>query len=131
MPGSLPPGRRILLVEDDAPNADLACIALRAAGWEVEWVAAGEAAIERALAGGWSAVVLDVLLPGLDGLEVARRLRADPAGRSLPILALSALASAGDRAAADAAGVDAYLTKPYRRQDLVDAVATLVARRGE
>lgn len=128
MLGSPPPAPRVLLVEDDEHNAEIARVVLVNAGYEVTWVDAGEAALAAASAGGWAAIVLDMHLPGLDGLDVSRRLRADATQFRVPILGVSALASPADQEAALAAGIDVYLTKPYRRQALLDALTEAIAR---
>ncbi len=127
--GSPPTAPRILLVEDDEHNAEIARVALVNAGFVVTWVDAGEAALACAREGGWAAIVLDMHLPDLDGLGVSRALRADATHSDVPILGVSALASTADRAAASAAGIDVYLTKPYRRQELLDALTEAIARR--
>ena len=119
---------RILVVEDDPSNADMVRLSLAHAGFTVGLARTGAEALSLA-AEGWDAVVLDLHLPGLDGFEVARRLRAMPATQALPMLAVTALSGESDRQAAVAAGVDVYVTKPYARQELIAALqAALDAR---
>jgi DNA-binding response OmpR family regulator len=126
-----PSSRRILLVEDDPHNADIARIVLRNAGWDVTWVARGDEAAAVAAEGPWAAIVVDLLLPGQDGRELIARLRSNAAFAAVPILCVSALAATSDQAEALAAGADGYLTKPYRVRDLLDALtAAIQARRG-
>jgi len=103
---------RILLVEDDEHLAEGLAFNLRNAGYEVEIVETGEEAL--AAAGGdapHDVILLDVMLPGMDGVEVARRLR--KAGNTLPILMITARASADDKIEGLDAGADDYITKPF------------------
>lgn len=123
--GDTPATTRILVVEDDASNADMVRLSLAHAGYVVGVAGSGDEALARA-AEGWDAVVLDLHLPGLDGFEVARRLRAAPATAGLPVLAVTALSAESDRRAAAAAGVDGYVTKPYRRQELIAELRALL-----
>jgi CheY-like chemotaxis protein len=74
-------------------------------------------------------VIMDVEMPGMDGLEAARRIRAGEAARDVPILALTANARAEDYAECLAAGMNGHLSKPFDRQDLDEAIASLTARR--
>jgi CheY-like chemotaxis protein len=76
-------------------------------------------------------MVLDVQMPGLDGLEVARQVRADPALAAIPIIALTALAMPGDRERCLAAGANAYETKPVSLPKLLGRISALIARGGE
>jgi CheY-like chemotaxis protein len=78
--------------------------------------------VEFAAAGSWDAILMDCQLPGLDGLEATRRIRVQRAGRPLPIIALTANASARDRADCLAAGMDDFLTKPLRVELLAAAL---------
>ena len=125
-----PPGTRVLLVEDNATQAELFAEALGAAGFRVEAARNGLEALERAAEIGPDVVVMDVQMPGMDGLEATRRLRATPALRETPVLALTALVMPGDRERCRAAGVDEYLAKPVPLAELVAAVSRL-ARRGK
>ena len=109
---SLAPGSgRILLVEDDADNRTILSEFLEAQGFDVESVATGREALDRAEGNVHDLVILDIQLPGMDGLEVLRELRASSAS-GLPVLALTALAMVGDRDRILAAGADSYMTKP-------------------
>ncbi|BDU74223.1 ATP-binding protein [Mesoterricola silvestris] len=118
-------GRRILLVEDNALNRELAEGLLREAGAEVDPAATGEEALDRARVAPYDAVLMDLHLPGLDGLETARRLGA--LGLGLPILAMTAEAGARERCLE--AGMAACLPKPIEARALVEALA-LRARPG-
>jgi two-component system cell cycle response regulator DivK len=102
---------RILLVEDDPQNMYLARFLLERAGYEVESVTDGATAVHRALDGESQLVLMDILLPELDGLEATRRIRARVA-RPVIIVALTALSMKGDKEAILDAGCDGYISKP-------------------
>ncbi len=119
---------RILLVEDDVKLARFLTRALSEEGYVVEACAKGSEAVSRALAGAYELVVLDWMLPELDGLEACRRLRA--AGARVPVLMLSARADVGQRVTALDAGADDYLTKPFHLEELLARVRAAV-RRGD
>ncbi len=117
--------KRVLLAEDEPNIAELLRFLLGRAGFEVETETNGSAALASALASPPAVVILDVMLPGLDGLEVLRRLRADPRGRSTRIVVLTAKGQRADRQAALDGGADAFITKPFSNADLVAAVRRL------
>jgi two-component system cell cycle response regulator DivK len=117
-------GRRILLVEDNPLNRELLETVLVRAGYEVLVAPDGESALAAAHATHPDLILMDLELPGLDGLEATRRLKADPATRGIPILALTAYAMRGDEERARRAGCDGYLTKPINRRTLLDAIAS-------
>lgn len=119
---------RILLVEDNAANLRLARDVLRKAGHDVSEARDGDAALRLARAELPDLVVMDVQLPGRDGLSVTQELRADPRTAAVPILALTALAMVGDRERILAAGCDGYLAKPFRYRTLIAEVERLGAR---
>lgn len=119
---------RILLIEDDEELAAAIADELGSHGHEVEHVADGQAALLRARDGGFALLVLDRLLPGLDGLEILQRLR--DAGSLIPVLVLSALSAVDDRVSGLKAGGDDYLTKPFAMPELVARVEALLRRPG-
>lgn len=116
---------RILLIEDNPANLDLMSYLLGAFGYGVVTAADGPAGLAAARAGGFDLVLCDVQLPGIDGYEIARRLKADPdpAVRAVPLVAVTALAMVGDRDKVLAAGFDHYLTKPIDPEGFVARVA--------
>jgi len=122
------PFARLLLVEDSEASQLVAAAILRKAGYEVDLARDGETAVEAAASGSYDAVLMDVRMPGLDGYEATRRIRAlgGVAGR-VRILALTASAMPGDVQRSLAAGMDAHLTKPVDRAGLLGAVAALLA----
>lgn len=119
-------GHRILVAEDNAAISDVVTTALEYQGHGVVHVADGFEALSSALAHPAHLIVLDVMLPGIDGLEVCRRLRAT--GSPTPILFLTALAEPEDRIRGFATGGDDYLTKPFTVDELVFRVAAILRR---
>jgi CheY-like chemotaxis protein len=117
-------GARILVVDDNAANLDLMLYLLRAFGHEPRGVCDGLAALEAARAGEFALVITDVLMPGIDGYELARRLKSDASLASTPLIAVTALAMPGDRERIDAAGFDGYIAKPIEPQTFVAQVET-------
>jgi DNA-binding response OmpR family regulator len=115
----------VLLVEDDAAIAEPLARALRRAGHDVDAVADGEAAAARGMSGVHDLVILDLGLPGLDGLEVCRRIRAV---RAVPILILTARAEEIDAIVGLDSGADDYQAKPFRRDELLARVRALLRR---
>jgi two-component system OmpR family response regulator len=118
---------RILIVEDEPKMAALVARALREEGHAADVAAQGEDALWMAQAAPYDAIVLDVMLPGVDGFEVLRRLRAD--GVWTPVLMLTARDAVGDRVGGLDAGADDYLTKPFSFAELF-ARLRAIARRG-
>jgi two-component system OmpR family response regulator len=118
---------RILIVEDEPKMAALVARALREEGHAADIAAQGEDALWMAQAAPYDAVVLDVMLPGLDGFEVLRRLRAD--GVWTPVLMLTARDAVADRVGGLDSGADDYLTKPFSFAELF-ARLRAIARRG-
>jgi two-component system cell cycle response regulator DivK len=119
---------KILVVEDNPSNAKLAVFVLTRAGHEVQCVPDAEEGLRIAQAERPDLVIMDVQLPGIDGLEATRRLRADPATQSLRVLALTAFAMKGDEQKIIDAGCDDYLAKPYQYSDLLQRVEALLAK---
>jgi two-component system OmpR family response regulator len=122
----MPPTRHLLIVEDDAHIAELISLHLRDEGYDVVHVADGLAAAERLEREHWDAVVLDLMLPGIDGLEVCRRARALP--RYTPIIMTSARSSEVHRILGLELGADDYLAKPFSVLELVARVRALLRR---
>jgi DNA-binding response OmpR family regulator len=117
--------KRVLLAEDEPNIAELLRFLLARAGFDVQTESDGEAALAAALASPPSVVILDVMLPGLDGLEVLRRLRLDPRGRGLRTIVLTAKGQRADRKAAIDGGADLFITKPFSNDELIAAVRLL------
>jgi len=117
----------ILVVEDEQAIADLVRAYLRRDGFDVVWARTGEQALEELSRHPVRLVVLDIGLPGIDGLEVCRRLRART---GIPILILSARDEEVDRVAGLEAGADDYVTKPFSPRELVARVKAILRRAG-
>ncbi|NYI06131.1 response regulator transcription factor [Allostreptomyces psammosilenae] len=117
---------RVLLAEDDAAISDPLARALRREGYEVEVRQDGPSALEHATTAGVDLIVLDLGLPGMDGLEVCRRIRAH--GLGCPVLVLTARADEVDTVVGLDAGADDYVTKPFRLAELLARVRALLRR---
>jgi len=120
---------KILVVEDNPANLRLAEFVLRKAGHEVLKASDAPSGIELAQRERPALVLMDIQLPGMDGLAATRVLKSDPALRDIRVLALTAFAMKGDEEKMIAAGCDGYLAKPFAYQDLLDAVACQLAAR--
>lgn len=123
---AVPARPRVLLAEDEAVIREGLAALLSRAGLDVRTVADGDAALAAVLADEPAVVVLDVLMPALDGREVLRRLRS--AGRRVPVLLLTQVGGSGERALALEEGADDYLNKPFDPAELVARVRALLRR---
>jgi two-component system, OmpR family, response regulator RegX3 len=117
---------RILLVEDEPAIAEAVSYALRDAGYDVDHTSDGSEALSAAREEHYDLMVLDLLLPGIPGLDVCRTLRAES---DLPIVMLTARDAVGERVAGLDAGADDYVTKPFSVAELVSRVRALLRRR--
>ncbi|PZF91850.1 response regulator transcription factor [Micromonospora deserti] len=121
--------QRVLVVDDDRTVSDVVCRYLEHAGYQVAHVGDGAAALAAVAAERPHLVVLDLMLPVLDGLEVCRRLRARPDG--VPIIMLTARGDEADRILGLQLGADDYLGKPFSPRELVLRVGSVLRRAGE
>ncbi|HYN75436.1 MAG TPA: response regulator transcription factor [Candidatus Limnocylindria bacterium] len=119
---------RVLVVDDEPALTDLLSMALRYEGWEIRTASDGASAVQVAREFRPDAVVLDIMLPDLDGLEVMRRMRADQT--ELPVVFLTAKDAVEDRVAGLTAGGDDYVTKPFSLEELVARLRGLIRRTG-
>lgn len=117
--------KHVLLAEDDANIAESITFLLERAGFEVTVESDGRKALEAVMAQAPDVLVLDVMLPGLDGYEILRTVRADRRGESLPVLMLTAKGQREDREMALKCGADLFITKPFSNAEIVAAVRTL------
>lgn len=117
---------RIVIADDDADIRELVVFKLRHAGHEVLPVADGTAAVEACLADRPDLVILDVMMPGMSGLEAARVLRAEPAMNGVPIIMLTARAQESDIEQGFEAGADDYVVKPFSPRELAVRVAAVL-----
>jgi DNA-binding response OmpR family regulator len=118
----------ILVAEDDADIAGLVRHYLEKDGFAVAVLDSGRDVVSRMRAAPADLLVLDLMLPGVDGLTICRALRADPATAAIPIIMLTARASESDRIAGLELGADDYLTKPFSPKELVLRVRALLRR---
>ena len=114
----------ILLVEDEVRVADFIRRGLAADGWSVDHVSTGEDALEQATSNGYDVILLDLMLPGIQGKDVCRKLRAR--STKTPILMLTARGQSRDRDEAERAGVSRFMTKPFSNTEVLTAVRDLV-----
>jgi len=119
---------QILVAEDDRDIAELIAHYLQRAGWSTHIAASGDAALAYARRHPVDVVILDLMLPGLSGLEVCRALRGDPATASLPIIMVTARADERDRIDGLETGADDYVAKPFSPNELVARVRALLRR---
>src|SRR5476649_2152675 len=119
--------KRILIVEDDMPIADLLRLHLKDEGYQVTHCADGNEGLAQLRAGGWDALILDLMLPGVDGLEICRQARAMPT--YTPIIITSARSSEVHRILGLELGADDYLVKPFSVLELVARVKALCGAR--
>jgi len=122
-------GESILVVDDNAQNLKLARVMLRAEGYEVRTAVDAEEALELLAGYTPDLIFMDIQLPGMDGLELTRRLKGDPARREILVIALTAYAMKGDRERALAAGCDGYLAKPIDIEALSTTVSAMLSGR--
>ena len=118
--------KKILLIEDNELSRDMLSRRLQKRGYEVVTAVDGETGVAMARAEAPALILMDISLPGIDGLEATRRLRAAPETRPIPILALTAFAMPSDRDQAMAAGCDEFDTKPVEFQRLLQKIETLL-----
>jgi CheY-like chemotaxis protein len=119
-----PAGLKILLADDNPLNCRLAVLMLEKGGHQIDVVEDGAAAIEAVKAGDYDLVLMDVQMPGVDGLEATRRIRRLPIARAgVPVIAITANAMAGDDQRCLAAGMNDYITKPIDRARLLSTVS--------
>ncbi len=121
--------KSVLLAEDEPNIVESIRFLLQRAGFEVMVATDGRQALEMALAQRPTVLVLDLMLPEMDGYEVLRKLRADPAGETLPVLILTAKGQRVDRETALENGADQFMTKPFANAEIVAAVSELATLR--
>jgi len=118
--------KTILVVDDDVRTLKLVGLVLNQEGYDVVAAGTGEEGLEKARAHGPDLIVLDVLMPGMDGYEVVQRLRADAATARVPVLMLTAKSDLDDQMTGFEVGADDYLTKPFHRDELVSRVESVL-----
>jgi CheY-like chemotaxis protein len=114
---------RILIVDDNVTNLKLVAYLMKSKGYEVATAVDAESALASVADQRPNVILMDLQLPGIDGLELTRRLKADPATRDIKIIAVTAYAMKGDQERAMAAGCDDYVTKPIDTRALPVTIA--------
>lgn len=122
------PRRRVLVVEDELPIRELLRLHLDLAGFDIEEVGDGRVALERARAARFDLLVLDIMLPGIDGVSLCRAVRAGGPNAAMPILMLTARDTEPDKVLGLESGADDYLTKPFGIRELVARVGAIMRR---
>jgi CheY-like chemotaxis protein len=122
-------GQSILIVDDSTQNLKLARVVLANEGFDVHTASNAEDALQLLRTVTPRLILMDIQLPGMDGLELTRRLKADPATRAVRIIALTAYAMKGDDEKVFAAGCDGYITKPIDVERLPVVVSSYLAER--
>jgi DNA-binding response OmpR family regulator len=118
--------RKILIIEDDQDIAHLLKLHLSDMGYETTWASDGSGGLKKALSQSFDLILLDLMLPGIDGWEIARQVRAQPTYP--PLLMLTARSSEVDRVLGLEVGADDYLTKPFSIRELLARVKALFRR---
>ncbi|HWO40514.1 MAG TPA: response regulator [Candidatus Eisenbacteria bacterium] len=121
-------GETILLIEDNAANRDLTQFLLESQGYQVREAASAEEAFEFLKTERPALIVMDIQLPGMDGLEATRKLKGNPTTRNIPVVAVTSYAMKGDRESAVAAGCAGYVTKPIDKTTFLREVAAHLVR---
>ena len=116
-------GDRVLIVDDNPTNLKLVAYLVKANGYEVDTAPDADGAVAAITANRPRVILMDLQLPGVDGLELTRRLKADPATRDITIIAVTAYAMKGDQEKAFEAGCDDYVTKPIDTRALPELIA--------
>ena len=119
---------RVLVIEDNAANMKLACLLLRSAGHTVLSAVDAETGLTLARADQPDLILMDLQLPGMDGLAATALLKLEPTTAGIPVIALTALAMKADREKSQVAGCDAYISKPLRYKELYAAIDTLLLK---
>jgi len=125
---SAKPARRVLIVDDEAPIRELLRLHLSLAGFGVDEIGDGAAALDRLRAERWDLVVLDLMLPGLDGIALCRAIRAQGPNVATPLLMVTARDSESDKVLGLESGADDYLAKPFGIREMLARVGAILRR---
>ena len=119
--------KRVLIVEDEASLLKLETILLTVKGYDVSGVSTGNAALEKLSGEQFDLVLLDIMLPDVDGYEVCRRIKEHPAHAGIPVVMLTARKSIEDQERGATCGADAYLTKPFKSALIIETIEGLLS----
>lgn len=119
---------KVLVVEDNPANMTLATFLLKSAGHTVLGATDAESGLTLARSDQPDLILMDIQLPGMDGLQATALLKADPATRSIPVIALTALAMKGDEERIRAAGCDGYIAKPLAYREFLATISILLVK---
>ncbi len=122
-------GYKILLVEDEPSVVELMTILLRKRGYEVSSVIEGTEVLDEVRRAKPDLIILDIMIPKLNGFEVCSRLKADPELRGIPVLILSALVQKNEIEMGIRMGAEMYMTKPFQNTELLHAIQKLLAEK--
>lgn len=122
---------RVMIVEDEPNIVESLSFVFSREGWQVAAALDGETAISRLMSEPPDVLILDVMLPPLNGFEVLKRLRSEPSLKHLPVLVLTAKGQEKDRHTAMRLGADAFVTKPFSNRDIVQQVRELAGIEGK
>jgi two-component system cell cycle response regulator DivK len=123
--------KRVLIIEDTEDNRRILRDLLTTAGFDLVEATDGASGVALAAAARPDLILMDIQLPVMDGYEATRRLKADPALRHIPIIAVTSYALSGDEAKAAAAGCDAYIAKPFSPRQLLAKVRFFIGEEGK
>ncbi|MBA7538556.1 Polar-differentiation response regulator DivK [subsurface metagenome] len=123
--------KKILVVEDNEINMYLSCRILKSSGYEVIEARSGEEGVELAIKEKPDLIIMDIQLPGIDGLETTKRIRKSEANGEIPIIALTSYAMAGDRKKALKAGCTGYIEKPINPETFISEIKKFLEAKDE
>jgi twitching motility two-component system response regulator PilG len=122
------PKKKILVVEDEESLLKLESILLTSRGYEVRGVPNGQAALDAIVEERPDLVLLDIMLPEIDGFEVCRRIKSDPATRDIPVVMLTAKKTRDDMARGEKVGADWYITKPFKSAMVIETIQRFLVK---
>lgn len=122
------PKKRVLVVENETGNIDVLTTQLEFLGYEVLVAMNGQQGVEKAISELPDLIIMDILMPKMDGYEATKLIKQDPRTQHIPILAATAKAMPGDRKACLEAGCDDYIAKPIAHKELGEAIESLLAK---
>jgi CheY-like chemotaxis protein len=121
--------RHILIVEDEESLLKLESILLSSKGYKVTGVRDGLAALNEIEKCKPDLILLDIMMPGIDGFEVCRRIKENPDTKDIPVVMLTAKKSTADQARGAEVGADAYMTKPFKSLKIIDVISDLLPKK--